>query len=89
MDYKEVLNSILTFISTAAHWLGQGIVSMVNAILPDAISNDLIDPIGYLALVTLLVVLVGIFEAVRKIIWWVLALGWILIIIRIVLDKLG
>lgn len=89
MDYNEVINGILTFISTAAHWLGQGIGSMVNTILPEAIANDLIDPIGYLALVTLLVVLVGVFQALRKIAYFILALGWILIIIRIALDKLS
>lgn len=82
------LDQALTFIYTAAHWLGQLITGIANAIVPNLISAELIDPIGYLALLTIVVVLIGVFEALRKLAYWVVGLGWLLIVLRIVLDKL-
>lgn len=82
------LDQALTFIYTAAHWLGQSIVGIANGIVPQLISAELIDPIGYLALLTIIVVLVGVFEALRRLAYWVVGIGWLLIILRIVLDKL-
>lgn len=82
------LDQALTFIYTIAHWLGQLIVRAANTLVPALISQDLIDPIGYLALLTLVIVLIGIFEALRKAAYWVVGLGWLLIIVRIVIDKL-
>ncbi|MCS6903593.1 MAG: hypothetical protein NZO41_04885 [Candidatus Bipolaricaulota bacterium] len=82
------LDQALTFLHTVARWLGQAIVGAVNSIVPHLISNDLIDPIGYLALLTIIVVLVGVFEALRRLAYWVVGLGWVLIVVRIVIDKL-
>ncbi len=82
------LDQALTFISTAAHGLGQLIVGIVNSIVPNLISAELVDPIGYLALLTIVVVLIGVFEALRKLAYWVVGLGWLLIVLRIVLDRL-
>lgn len=82
------LDQALTFIYTAARWLGQLTVSVVNGIVPNLISAELIEPIGYLALLTIVVVLVGVFEALRKLAYWIVGLGWLLIVVRIVLDKI-
>jgi hypothetical protein len=81
------LDQALTFIYTAAHWLGQLIVGIANGIVPNLISAELIEPIGYLALLTIVVVLVGVFEALRKLAYGIVGLGWLLIILRIVLEK--
>lgn len=81
------LDQALTFVYTAAHWLGQLIVGIANGIVPNLISAQLIDPIGYLALLTIIIVLVGVFEALRRLAYWIVALGWVLIVLRIVLDK--
>ncbi|MEM4228089.1 MAG: hypothetical protein QW793_07965 [Candidatus Caldarchaeum sp.] len=85
---KSWLDQALTFISTAAHWLGQLIVGAVNSLIPALIAEDLVDPIGYLALLTIVIVLIGIFEALRRAMYWIVGLGWLLIIVRIVIDKL-
>jgi hypothetical protein len=82
------LDQALTFLSTIAHWLGQLIVGIVNRIVPDLISEGLIDPIGYLALLTIVLVLIGVFEALKRAFYWIVGLGWLLIIVRIILDKL-
>ncbi len=82
------LDKALTFIYTAAHWLGQLIVGIANGIVPNLISAELIAPIGYLALLTIIVVLIGVFEALRKLAYWVVCIGWLLIILRVVLDKI-
>lgn len=82
------IDQTLTFIYTLARWLGELIVSLVNTIVPQLVSADLIDPIGYLALLTIVVVLVSVFEALRKLAGVIIGLGWLLIILRIVLDKL-
>nr|BAL52656.1 hypothetical protein HGMM_F02E06C20 [uncultured Acetothermia bacterium]BAL59288.1 hypothetical protein HGMM_OP3C443 [Candidatus Acetothermum autotrophicum] len=81
------LDQALTFLSTIAHWLGQVLVRLVNTVVPALISEDLIDPIGYLALLTIVIVLIGVFEALRKAAYWVVGLGWLLIIVRVVIDK--
>lgn len=85
---KSWLDQALTFLHTAAHWLGQFIVGLVNRIVPALIAEDLADPIGYLALLTIVIVLIGIFEALRRAMYWIVGLGWLLIIVRIVIDKL-
>ncbi len=82
------LDQALTFLSTIAHWLGQLIVGVVNRIVPDLISEGLIDPIGYLALLTIVLVLIGVFEALKRAFYWIVGLGWLLIIVRIILEKL-
>ncbi len=81
------LNQALTFIYTAAHWLGQLIVGVVNALVPGLVSADLTDPIGYLALLTIVVVLIGVFEALRRLAYWIVGLGWLLIVVRVVIEK--
>ncbi|MCI2430580.1 hypothetical protein LM602_03450 [Candidatus Acetothermia bacterium] len=83
------LDQALTFLYTAAHWLGQAIVGVVNGLIPNLISAELIDPIGSLALLTIIVVLVGVFEALRRLAYWVVGLGWLLLVLRIVLDKIA
>lgn len=87
-EAQSWLNQTLTFFHTAAHWLGQIIVGLVNGIVSGLISEELIDPIGYLALLTIIVVLLGVFEALRRLAYWIVGLGWLLIIVRIVIEKL-
>jgi uncharacterized membrane protein YuzA (DUF378 family) len=34
-------------------------------------------------------VLIGVFEALKRAFYWIVGLGWLLIIVRIILEKLG
>jgi len=82
-----VLNGILQFFYTIAQALGKAIVSGIQRILPQAqIPNDLVDPIGFMAALTLFAILAGV---ARRIAWIVVAAGWVFIAVRIVLILVG
>jgi hypothetical protein len=79
----DVLTQILGFLSTIARYIGMGIVQLVQYILPSVKDlGQLAEPIGYLALVTLFVILTS---AARKVALVILVVGWALILIRILL----
>ncbi len=79
------LDQLLTFIYTLAHWVGGMIVGLVEEIVPLQTPSQLIDPIGYL---TLLTVLLLVAQIAKKLVWGIVVVGWILIGIRIVLEIL-
>lgn len=81
------MTDLLQFIYTLAHAAGNGIVNLVQRIAPQAkIPVDLVDPIGFLAVLTVFVLLTGL---ARKIAWIVVIAGWVLIGVRVVLAILG
>jgi hypothetical protein len=80
---KDLLTQLMGFMYSAAHYLGVGIVTVVQRILPSAKSLEvLVDPIGFLGILTIFVVLVSV---ARKVAIVVLVAGWALILVRIVL----
>ncbi len=87
---KSVGDQLLSFVQSAAEILGEGLVRLVNLVLPQdrEIGSDLVQPLGYLGLITVILLLFGILEAARKVIWIVVAVGWVLLLVRIVLDAL-
>lgn len=83
---KDLLTWLMGFLYSAAHYLGVGIVAVVQRILPSAKPLEtLVDPIGFLGLLSIFVVLVSV---ARKVAVIVLAAGWALILVRIVLMAL-
>jgi len=88
---EEIGNKILSFIQSAAELLGQGLVNLINLILPSGyeISAGLATPLGYLGLLTVVLFLFGVLEAARKVIWLVVGVGWVLMVVRIILEALG
>jgi len=78
-----LFDQLLAFIYTLAHWLGWLIVQGLNQILPLPASETLTDPIGFLALLTLFLVVA---EIAKKIAWIIVVVGWVLIVIRIALE---
>ncbi|MCK4599929.1 hypothetical protein KAU37_08960 [Candidatus Bipolaricaulota bacterium] len=78
----------LTYIDSTATYIGQGIVYILNLITGDRISHDLEKPVGYLGLITGILLLFALLDAARKIIWIGIIVGWALLIVRIVLDAL-
>lgn len=91
-DFKplnEILHKILTFIYFLAHQIGLGIIKVVQPIFPrGSFPDSLVDPIGFLIILTLFMFLVGV---AKKIAWIIVCLGWILLFIRIlmIIFKLG
>ena len=83
MPRPDLLTQILGFLSTIARWVGMGIVQVVHYILPSVKDfGTLAEPIGYLALLTIFVILTS---AARKVALIILLAGWALILIRILL----
>jgi len=86
---QTAVEQILTYIDSAANYLGQGVLYVLNLITNDRVSGGLEKPIGYLALITVILLLFGILDFARKIIWIGIIVGWVLLIVRIVLDALN
>lgn len=86
---ESAIDQALTFIDSAANYLGQGVLYLLNLITDNRVSNQLQKPIGYLALITLILLVFGILDFARKIIWVGIIVGWALLIVRVVLDALN
>lgn len=82
-----IVDRILTFVHTAAKIVGDGLVKIVDMIAGVDISQ-LSEPLGYLGILTASLILFGALEAAQKVVWFIVSLGWGLIIIRIVLEVL-
>ena len=85
----SALDQGLTYIDSAAKYLGQGVLYILNLITDDRVSSDLEKPIGYLALITLILILFGLLDFMRRVIWIGIIVGWVLLIVRIILDALN
>ena len=84
IPWKEILSSLLTFLYSIAHYAGMVIVYLLGRVLPTAkIPTDLIDPLGYLTLLTAFLILV---QVAKKIAWIVIVIAWVLIVVRILLG---
>ena len=87
IPWKEILTGILTFLYSLAHYAGMLVVYLLTQVLPAAkVPGDLVDPIGYLAILTVFLILV---QVAKKIAWIVVVLAWILIAVRILLALFG
>lgn len=81
--YKDWGSRLLEFLYSIAHYIGVGIVEILNTIIPNVpMPEGLIDPIGFLALLTIFLVVA---QIARKLAWIVVVAGWVLILARIAL----
>jgi hypothetical protein len=86
---SSALDKSLTYIDSAADYVGQGALYLLNMITDDRVSTELQKPIGYLALITLILILFGLLDFARRVIWIGIIIGWVLLVVRIVLDALN
>ncbi len=82
------VDQALTFVESVSNYLGQGLLYVLNLITGDRVSQDLEKPLGYLALITLILIFFGLIEFARKVIWIGIIVGWVLLVVRIILDAL-
>ncbi len=83
MNSPDLLTQIFGFLSTTARYVGQGIIRLVQYILPSVKDlSALAEPVGFLALLTVFVILTS---AARKVALIILLFGWALILIRLLL----
>ncbi len=86
-----LLHHILTFIYYLAHQIGLGIFKVVQTVFSGTVfPESIIDPLGFLAILTLFMFLVSM-DALKKIVWVVVGAAWILLLIRIlmIIFKIG
>jgi len=87
IPWKEILSAVLTFLYSLAHYVGMFVVYLLTRVLPTArVPTDLVDPIGYLALLTAFVILV---QVAKKIAWILVIVGWALILVRVIMGLFG
>ena len=80
---QGVFDQLLAFIYSLGHLIGIGIVQLIHTILPSMpIPEDLVDPIGLLAVLTLFLAAAAI---AKKLVWIVVVAGWVLILVRLAL----
>jgi hypothetical protein len=84
----SAIDQALTFVESVSTYLGQGLVYVLNLIVGDRVSSDLEKPLGYMAFITLLLLFFGLIEFARKVIWIGVIVGWVLLVVRIILDAL-
>ena len=83
---ETLLESVLSFIYTIGHWIGQKIVELIQFISGILLPQSIVDAIGMLVILT---IFLAIAEVAKKAIWIVVALGWVFIIIRILMLMIG
>jgi hypothetical protein len=83
---ENILENLLTFIYTLGHWLGEKIVELIQYISGIKLGQEIVDAIGMLVILT---IFLGIAEVAKKAIWIIVAIGWVLIIIRILMIMIG
>jgi len=82
-EWGEIAVGALSFIYSLAHLIGQGIVRLIDTILPSmSVPTDLVDPIGLLAILTIFLAIASI---AKRLVWIVVIAGWVLILIRLAL----
>jgi hypothetical protein len=83
VNKPDLMTQLMAFLSSGAHYIGLGIIRAVQYILPSVKGLDaMADPIGYLAILTIFVILASV---ARKVALVILVVGWALILIRILL----
>lgn len=83
---EDILTSVLAFIYTIGHWIGEKIVGLIQSLAGIIIPQSIVDAIGMLVILT---IFLAIAEVAKKAIWIVVAVGWVLIIVRIVILMIG
>ncbi len=83
MQQPDLLTQLLGFLYSIARYLGLGIAQIIKYMLPSVQGLEVLaEPLGFMALLTLFVILTS---TVKKVAVIVLIAGWGLLIIRLLL----
>ncbi|GFO97642.1 hypothetical protein ig2599ANME_1847 [groundwater metagenome] len=83
---EDILTTVMAFIYTIGHWLGEKIVELLQSISGVEIPMTIVDAIGLLVILT---ISLAIAEVAKKAIWVIVAVGWVLIVMRIAMLMIG
>ena len=85
----DILHKILTFVYFLAHQIGLWIIKGFQSIFPHTtFPENIIDPLGFLIILTLFMLLVSV---AKKIAWIIVSVAWILLCVKVlmIIFKLG
>ena len=83
---EDILTTVMAFIYTIGHWIGERIVDLLQSLTGVNISVEIVDAIGVLVILT---IFLAIAEVAKKAIWVIVAVGWVLIVLRIAILIIG
>ena len=79
----DLLTQLLGFLYSIARYLGLGMVALIKYMLPSVAGLEVLaEPLGFMTLITLFVILTS---TVRKVSIIILIAGWSLLVIRLLL----
>ena len=78
--------SVFTYVDTAATYIGHGVISAINQGIGRDVSGNFEKPVGYLGLVTGILLLFSLSKFLRKVVWVAVVLGWALLVMRVVIK---
>ena len=79
----SLLHNLLTFLYFLPHQIGLLIVGVLRPLFPHVgFAESLVDPLGFLVVLTLFVLLA---RVARRAAWIIVGLGWILLLVRILM----
>jgi len=82
----DILTLIFGFIYTIGYFIGDKAVWIIESVSGVNVPNEVTNTIGMLAILTIFLSLADI---AKKIVWTIVAIGWVLIILRIVMLMVG
>ena len=83
---EDILTTVMAFIYTIGHWIGEMIVDLLQSLTGVNMPVEIVDAIGVLVILT---ITLAIAEAAKNAIWVIVAVGWVLIILRIAILMIG
>lgn len=83
---EDILTMVMAFIYTIGHFIGGTVVWLIQSISGVTIPNAIVDAIGMLVILTIFLALA---DVAKKVVWVIVAVGWILILLRIIMLMIG
>ena len=82
----DMLTLIFGFIYTIGYFIGDKVVWIIESVSGVNVPNEITNTIGML---TILTIFLSLADIAKKIVWTIVAIGWVLIILRIVMLMVG
>lgn len=82
----DILTLIFGFIYTIGYFIGDKVVWIIESVSGVDVPNEITNTIGML---TILTIFLSLADIAKKIVWTIVAIGWVLIILRIVMLMIG
>ena len=82
----DILTIIFGFIYTIGYFIGDKVTMIIENISGVRVPNEITNTIGMLVILTIFLSLA---DVAKKIVWTIVAIAWVLIILRIIMLMVG